>query len=110
MASLLPRSATLDDGRRGRRRPCCSTGAEAQHAVTVRRVRVGERVAVGDGRGLVVGATVTSSAGGDASSSSRSIARDGAAPAPELVLVQALAKGDRDELAVQAATELGVTT
>src|SRR5690606_8344122 len=31
-------------------------------------------------------------------------------PAPErrVVLVQALAKGDRDELAVQAATELGV--
>ena len=30
------------------------------------------------------------------------------APRPRLVLVQALAKGDRDELAVQAATELGV--
>jgi 16S rRNA (uracil1498-N3)-methyltransferase len=29
-------------------------------------------------------------------------------PSPRLVLVQALAKGDRDELAVQAATELGV--
>jgi 16S rRNA (uracil1498-N3)-methyltransferase len=31
-----------------------------------------------------------------------------AAPVPRIVLVQALAKGDRDELAVQAATELGV--
>ena len=30
------------------------------------------------------------------------------APAPRIVLAQALAKGDRDELAVQAATELGV--
>ena len=30
------------------------------------------------------------------------------APVPRIVLVQALAKGDRDELAVQAATELGV--
>jgi 16S rRNA (uracil1498-N3)-methyltransferase len=29
-------------------------------------------------------------------------------PSPRVVLVQALAKGDRDELAVQAATELGV--
>jgi 16S rRNA (uracil1498-N3)-methyltransferase len=29
-------------------------------------------------------------------------------PAPTITLVQALAKGDRDELAVQAATELGV--
>ncbi|MET0990316.1 MAG: 16S rRNA (uracil(1498)-N(3))-methyltransferase, partial [Glaciihabitans sp.] len=33
---------------------------------------------------------------------------DEVAPEPRLVLVQALAKGDRDELAVQAATELGV--
>lgn len=33
---------------------------------------------------------------------------DVAAAAPRVVLVQALAKGDRDELAVQAATELGV--
>lgn len=30
------------------------------------------------------------------------------APSPRIVLVQALAKGDRDELAVQAACELGV--
>jgi len=30
------------------------------------------------------------------------------APSPRLILVQALAKGDRDELAVQAACELGV--
>ena len=29
-------------------------------------------------------------------------------PDPELVLVQALAKGNRDELAIEAATELGV--
>jgi 16S rRNA (uracil1498-N3)-methyltransferase len=33
---------------------------------------------------------------------------DAAAPRPRVVLVQALAKGDRDELAIQAATELGV--
>ena len=29
-------------------------------------------------------------------------------PDPELVLVQALAKGNRDELAIEAATELGI--
>ncbi|HEU4756862.1 MAG TPA: 16S rRNA (uracil(1498)-N(3))-methyltransferase, partial [Agromyces sp.] len=34
--------------------------------------------------------------------------RDEPEPAPRLTLVQALAKGDRDELAVQAATELGI--
>jgi 16S rRNA (uracil1498-N3)-methyltransferase len=33
---------------------------------------------------------------------------DAPQPSPRVVLVQALAKGDRDELAVQAATELGV--
>jgi 16S rRNA (uracil1498-N3)-methyltransferase len=31
-------------------------------------------------------------------------------PKPQLVLVQALAKGDRDEMAVQACTELGIQT
>src|SRR5690606_8319754 len=35
--------------------------------------------------------------------------RRDAAPSPQLWLAQALAKGDRDELAVQAATELGVS-
>jgi 16S rRNA (uracil1498-N3)-methyltransferase len=36
------------------------------------------------------------------------VVRDEPESAPRLTLVQALAKGDRDELAVQAATELGV--
>src|SRR3954470_5779793 len=83
------------------------TGAEAHHAATVRRVRVGEEVTVGDGRG----AWLT----GECESVSprevvvRVLARtDVAEPRPRIVLVQALAKGDRDELAVQAATELGI--
>ncbi len=83
------------------------TGAEAHHAATVRRVRVGEEVTVGDGRGLWLEGTC-------ASVSPREVvvrvtARTDIPPlAPRIVLVQALAKGDRDELAVQAATELGV--
>ena len=40
--------------------------------------------------------------------SSGSPRTDAHEPQPRIVLVQALAKGDRDELAVQAATELGV--
>lgn len=83
------------------------TGAEAHHAAAVRRVRVGEEVTVGDGRGLWLEAVVTDVA------PKRVVAAVTArtshpAAAPRLVLVQALAKGDRDELAIQAATELGV--
>ncbi|WEK14422.1 MAG: 16S rRNA (uracil(1498)-N(3))-methyltransferase [Candidatus Microbacterium phytovorans] len=83
------------------------TGAEAHHAAVVRRVRVGEAVTLGDGRGAWLTGVVESVAPKDVRvriESRRGIPR----PAKELVLVQALAKGDRDELAVQAATELGV--
>jgi 16S rRNA (uracil1498-N3)-methyltransferase len=83
------------------------TGAEAHHAATVRRLRGGEEVTVGDGRGAwLIG---TAEAVGPREVVIRvSSRRDLPAPSPRLVLVQALAKGDRDELAVQAATELGV--
>lgn len=83
------------------------TGAEAKHAAVVRRLRVGEEVSVGDGSGIwLEGAVADVSASRvDVKITGRSEAD---APAVRLVLVQALAKGDRDELAVQAACELGV--
>jgi 16S rRNA (uracil1498-N3)-methyltransferase len=84
------------------------TGDEARHAITVARVRVGERISVSDGDGLLATGSVTSTDGGVVSVEIESAARH-PAPAPELWLAQALAKGDRDELAVQAATELGVS-
>lgn len=83
------------------------TGAEAHHAAAVRRVRVGEPITVTDGRGAWLEGETESVA-------PREVVvritarRDEDAPRPRLVLAQALAKGDRDELAVQAATELGV--
>lgn len=82
-------------------------GPEAHHAAVVRRVRVGEAVTVGDGAGSWHDAIV------DAVSPQEVVLRvtgvaSVAPAAPRLVLVQALAKGDRDELAIQAATELGV--
>ncbi|KQP01200.1 16S rRNA (uracil(1498)-N(3))-methyltransferase [Leifsonia sp. Leaf264] len=83
------------------------TGAEARHAVTVGRTRVGETISIGNGRGLIVTGTVTTAAPGELTIAADRIQRVDAA-SPRLVLVQALAKGDRDELAVQAATELGV--
>lgn len=83
------------------------TGAEAKHAAVVRRLRVGETVTVGDGAGVWLAgvAEEVSPSRVDVRVSERST-QD--APSPRIVLVQALAKGDRDELAVQAACELGV--
>lgn len=83
------------------------TGSEAKHAAVVRRLRVGETVSVGDGAGIwLEGAVADVSASRvDVKITARS---EAAAPSVRLVLVQALAKGDRDELAVQAACELGV--
>jgi 16S rRNA (uracil1498-N3)-methyltransferase len=83
------------------------TGEEARHAVTVARVRLGERIAIGDGSGFLVwGAVVVASAAELAIEVDE--VRHDPEPEPRLWLAQALAKGDRDELAVQAATELGV--
>lgn len=82
-------------------------GAEAKHAAVVRRVRVGESVTLGDGRGVWLEGEVR-----DASPSRVDVLITGRsateAPPVRLILAQALAKGDRDELAVQAACELGV--
>jgi 16S rRNA (uracil1498-N3)-methyltransferase len=84
------------------------TGDEARHAINVARIRVGEHIAVGDGAGLVVEGAVSSADGGELSVTVERVRRE-ERPRPELWLAQALAKGDRDELAVQAATELGVS-
>ncbi|MCT1363834.1 MULTISPECIES: 16S rRNA (uracil(1498)-N(3))-methyltransferase [Microbacterium] len=83
------------------------TGAEAKHAAVVRRLRVGETVTVGDGRGVWL--TGVAEEVSPSRVDVRIAERVEHEPAtPRLVLVQALAKGDRDELAVQAACELGV--
>jgi 16S rRNA (uracil1498-N3)-methyltransferase len=84
------------------------TGDEARHAITVARLRVGEHISVGDGAGVIAEGTVASTDGGVLSIDVRVVRRQ-EAPRPELWLAQALAKGDRDELAIQAATELGVS-
>ncbi|MBD8024027.1 16S rRNA (uracil(1498)-N(3))-methyltransferase [Microbacterium gallinarum] len=83
------------------------TGAEAHHAASVRRVRAGEEVTVGDGLGAWLTGRCESVAPREVVVRIES-RTDAAAPRPRVVLVQALAKGDRDELAVQAATELGI--
>lgn len=82
-------------------------GAEAHHAASVRRLRVDEEVTVGDGRGVWLTGRCQAVSPREVSVRIDERRVDPAA-SPRVVLVQALAKGDRDELAVQAATELGV--
>jgi len=83
------------------------TGPDARHAVTVSRVRPTERLRLGDGAGLVVEGEVVEASPQEVSLRVEHVER-APEPRPRIVLVQALAKGDRDELAIQAATELGV--
>lgn len=82
-------------------------GAEGRHAATVRRIRTGERVDLGDGAGTVVRCTVTAAARDHLRVRVYVVDRI-PEPSPRLVLVQALAKGGRDEQAVETATEVGV--
>jgi len=83
------------------------TGAEAHHAGTVKRPAVGEVVLLSDGSGQVARA--------EAVEVSRerivfAILERSDVPqrSPRLVVVQALPKGDRGELAIEVLTELGV--
>ena len=82
-------------------------GADARHAAQVARVRTGERIGIGDGRGRIAWGPVVHVANDQVAIQVESVQRE-AAVGPSIRLVQALAKGDRDELAIQAATELGV--
>jgi 16S rRNA (uracil1498-N3)-methyltransferase len=83
-------------------------GDEGRHAAVVRRIAAGESVLVSDGRGRGVRATVleASKAGLRLQVVEQLIATE---PPRRIVAVQALAKGDRSELAVEMLTEVGVT-
>ncbi|MBK0421183.1 16S rRNA (uracil(1498)-N(3))-methyltransferase [Leucobacter sp. CSA2] len=82
-------------------------GEEARHAVRVSRLREGERILVGNGAGIIGAGPVTSVAK-DRFVVELDGVEESRPPGVELVLVQALAKGDRDERAVEQATEFGV--
>ncbi len=82
-------------------------GPEGRHAAGARRLRSGELIDLVDGRGTRAGCEVVD------------VGRDTVVlrvlrrmvepvPEPRLVLVQALPKGERGELAVELATEVGV--
>ncbi|MFC0039078.1 16S rRNA (uracil(1498)-N(3))-methyltransferase [Actinomadura rayongensis] len=82
-------------------------GPEGRHAATVRRLRAGERVDLTDGAGILVEGVVAAVAK-DALTVDVHVRRAVPEPVPRLVVVQALPKGDRGELAVETMTEAGV--
>jgi 16S rRNA (uracil1498-N3)-methyltransferase len=81
-------------------------GAEGRHAAVVRRIGPGERIRLTDGRGAWAEGAVTA-----ASKTGVTVGVDNrgtvAASSPRLVVVQALPKGERAELAVEMLTEVG---
>lgn len=83
------------------------TGDEARHAVVVRRIRVGEQVALTDGAGTTVVVEVAATSKTSLTGPVVSVTRD-QAESPRIVVVQAIPKGDRGELAVEVLTEVGV--
>jgi len=98
---LVPRDRLTAEGR------VLLDGPEGRHAATVRRIGVGERVDLADGSGLVCECVVTMA--GRATLELQVSRRYELPPsAPRLVVVQALPKGDRGELAVELMTEVGV--
>jgi 16S rRNA (uracil1498-N3)-methyltransferase len=84
------------------------TGPEGHHAAAVRRLRVGEAIALTNGRGLKARGVV-SAVGPKQLTASIQTVETIELPAVTFSLIQAVAKGDRDELAIQAATELGAS-
>ena len=82
-------------------------GEEGRHAAVVRRVRVGEQVELSDGTGTVARCAVD---GVDRQGLTCRVLGlvERPVPAPHLVVVQALPKGERGELAVELLTEVGV--
>jgi len=84
-------------------------GDEGRHAATVLRLKPGEPLLLSDGAGAVARCTVDAVQPGREAAVRVSLHERRLEPAPEprVVVVQALAKGDRGELAVELATEAG---
>lgn len=82
-------------------------GPEGRHAATVRRIGVGEQLLLADGAGLRLTCDVLAASKAELDLAVVEVAHE-AEGQPRFVLVQALAKGDRDDQAIESATELGV--
>ncbi|MET9556313.1 16S rRNA (uracil(1498)-N(3))-methyltransferase [Streptomyces sp. NPDC006645] len=83
-------------------------GPEGRHAVSVRRLRVGEEIVLTDGAGTGAHGTVAAVHGKDRLDVEVTGVRTEGPAAPRITVVQALPKGDRGEVAVETMTETGV--
>lgn len=83
------------------------TGEEGRHGARVRRLRVGEAVDLVDGAGTRATGTVAEVGPGGFRVAVAAVAPQ-PLPEPRIVVVQALAKGQRAEAAVEMLTECGV--
>jgi 16S rRNA (uracil1498-N3)-methyltransferase len=81
-------------------------GDEARHVV-VKRVRVGEQLTLTDGAGVTALGTVTAVATSSVTVQVDAVSASEPEP-PRVVVVQAIPKGNRGELAVEMLTEVGV--
>lgn len=88
--------------------PLVLDGPEGRHAVSVRRLEVGEEIVLTDGAGTGAHGTVTGVSGKDRLEAAITEVRREPEPRPRITVVQALPKGDRGELAVETMTETGV--
>ena len=82
-------------------------GDEGRHAAVVRRTRVGELVGLTDGAGTLARCTVTAVSPGTVTAEVLEVSTR-PPELPQVVVVQAIPKGERGELAVEMLTEVGV--
>ena len=82
-------------------------GAEGRHAVTVKRMGPGEHLALIDGSGRRATATITDTQGKDTLAALVDDLVIIPEPSPRVVVVQAIPKSERAELAVDLATQAG---
>ena len=87
--------------------PVAVTGDEGRHAAIVRRIRKGEVVLVSDGIGAAIRGPVLSADVNGLVVEVAEVLGDPARPV-RFTVVQALAKGDRSERALEMLTEMGV--
>lgn len=83
-------------------------GDEGFHAATVQRIQVGESVLLADGQGRLAHCVVREVPAKDEVVVEVEAITVAPPPSPRVVVVQALPKGDRGELAVEMLTEVGV--
>jgi len=83
-------------------------GPEGRHAVAVKRIQVGEHVVLSDGRGTIAEVEVADISGKDQLTGRVVDVVEVPKPRPAVIVVQAIPKSERAELAVDLATQGGV--